>query len=486
MTLGATELRAHASGHGEELATLGLRLAVESGSAARVLAAAERRRAAGLLLRPARPPDDAALAAELAELRRVTADARRGRCATAAPNRLWSAARPSSKPPSAAAPCARAATGPARRSRRRATAAGQATAATTSRGAVAAPASRGVALDLGSPPRSGSGCSWSSSRSTGGCTRSPSPTGGRGMHVLGDEADVDKRGRVAAVQPAQPGDRQARIADGRRDGGCLRDRRAPARRAPARAAEHRGPAARDRPDRRTARAALVAAASLAHTPVDRRPVAAAVVPRGDRRAGDRTPCSSPARGCPPPTRGDRDAQPPPPATRPRSPATKPRCTTSARALDGADSAHVAAHGRFRDDNPLFCSLELADGALTVYDLERLTQAPRRLVLSSCESGLSAVHAGDELMGFTAAVFALGTRDRDRRRRARPGRGDRRPDARARRAAAPGVPPAQALVERAARRSMRRSPARPSSASARADYPGRSEERSRCARRSSSS
>ena len=73
MTLGATELRAHASGHGEELATLGLRLAVESGSAARVLAAAERRRAAGLLMRPARPPDDAELAAELAELRRVTA-----------------------------------------------------------------------------------------------------------------------------------------------------------------------------------------------------------------------------------------------------------------------------------------------------------------------------------------------------------------------------------------------------------------------------
>ena len=79
-----------------------------------------------------------------------------------------------------------------------------------------------------------------------------------------------------------------------------------------------------------------------------------------------------------------------------------------RALDGADSAHVAAHGRFRDDNPQFCSLELADGALTVYDLERLKRAPRRLVLSSCESGLSTVHAGDELMGFTAAVFALGT------------------------------------------------------------------------------
>ena len=73
MTLGATELRAHASGHGEELAMLGLRLAVESGSAERVLAGAERLRAAGLLRRAARPPDDEELAADLIELRRVTA-----------------------------------------------------------------------------------------------------------------------------------------------------------------------------------------------------------------------------------------------------------------------------------------------------------------------------------------------------------------------------------------------------------------------------
>jgi CHAT domain-containing protein len=79
-----------------------------------------------------------------------------------------------------------------------------------------------------------------------------------------------------------------------------------------------------------------------------------------------------------------------------------------RAFDGADQVHIAAHGRFRDDNPLFCSLELADGNVTVYDLERLSRVPQRIVLSSCESGLSAVHAGDELMGFTAALFALGT------------------------------------------------------------------------------
>jgi tetratricopeptide (TPR) repeat protein len=78
------------------------------------------------------------------------------------------------------------------------------------------------------------------------------------------------------------------------------------------------------------------------------------------------------------------------------------------AMDGAELVHVAAHGRFRGDNPQFSCLELADGPLTVYDLERLRRAPRRLVLSACDSALSAVHPGDELMGLAAAVFALGT------------------------------------------------------------------------------
>jgi CHAT domain-containing protein len=81
----------------------------------------------------------------------------------------------------------------------------------------------------------------------------------------------------------------------------------------------------------------------------------------------------------------------------------------APALDGAESVHVAAHGRFRDDNPLFTSLELADGNVTVYDLERLSKLPARIVLSSCVAGLSAVRAGGELMGVSAALFALGTR-----------------------------------------------------------------------------
>ena len=85
------------------------------------------------------------------------------------------------------------------------------------------------------------------------------------------------------------------------------------------------------------------------------------------------------------------------------------CPAVSEALDGAVLAHVAAHGQFRADSPLFSSLRLADGPLTVYDLEALTRAPDVLVLSACDSGLSDVQPGDELMGLASAVFALGTR-----------------------------------------------------------------------------
>ena len=79
------------------------------------------------------------------------------------------------------------------------------------------------------------------------------------------------------------------------------------------------------------------------------------------------------------------------------------------ALDGAEVAHVAAHGTLRGDNPLFSALALADGPLTAYDLERLSRAPRLVVLPACQSGAGAVLAGDEVMGLTSALFALGTR-----------------------------------------------------------------------------
>jgi len=81
----------------------------------------------------------------------------------------------------------------------------------------------------------------------------------------------------------------------------------------------------------------------------------------------------------------------------------------AQAFEGRSLAHVAAHGTFRADNPQFSSLELADGPLTVYDLERISSPPAWIVLSACDSGRSEVHPGDELMGTSAALLSLGTR-----------------------------------------------------------------------------
>ena len=79
------------------------------------------------------------------------------------------------------------------------------------------------------------------------------------------------------------------------------------------------------------------------------------------------------------------------------------------ALDGATLAHVACHGRFRSDSPLFSSLELADGQLTALDLHRLRRAPDILVLSACDVALSERHPGDELLGLSAVLLAAGTR-----------------------------------------------------------------------------
>lgn len=79
------------------------------------------------------------------------------------------------------------------------------------------------------------------------------------------------------------------------------------------------------------------------------------------------------------------------------------------ALADADLAHLAAHGTFRADSPLFSSLLLADGPLTVYDLERLRAVPDTFVLPACDAATAAVRSGDELLGTAAALLHLGVR-----------------------------------------------------------------------------
>ena len=79
-----------------------------------------------------------------------------------------------------------------------------------------------------------------------------------------------------------------------------------------------------------------------------------------------------------------------------------------RAIDGARLVHIAAHGTFRADSPLFSSLRMDDGPLTVYDFELLRRAPYRMILPSCDSGLLAPAGADELLGLASTLVPLGT------------------------------------------------------------------------------
>jgi CHAT domain-containing protein len=78
------------------------------------------------------------------------------------------------------------------------------------------------------------------------------------------------------------------------------------------------------------------------------------------------------------------------------------------AMDGADLVHIAAHGQFRDDQPLFSSVELADGPLYGYDVQRLDRPPRLVVLSACDAGRAVVKPGGEVMGLATALLRSGT------------------------------------------------------------------------------
>jgi tetratricopeptide (TPR) repeat protein len=78
------------------------------------------------------------------------------------------------------------------------------------------------------------------------------------------------------------------------------------------------------------------------------------------------------------------------------------------ALDGAWLGHIAAHGTFRSDSPMFSSLRMHDGPLTVYDFEQLDRAPYQLILPSCDSGVLAPAGAGELIGLVSSLLPLGT------------------------------------------------------------------------------
>ncbi len=73
----------------------------------------------------------------------------------------------------------------------------------------------------------------------------------------------------------------------------------------------------------------------------------------------------------------------------------------------ADVLHLACHGYFRPDNPLFSSLALADGWLTVRDAYELDLRGALVTLSACETGVSKLAPGNELIGLARGFFTAG-------------------------------------------------------------------------------
>ena len=77
-------------------------------------------------------------------------------------------------------------------------------------------------------------------------------------------------------------------------------------------------------------------------------------------------------------------------------------------LSRVPMAHLAAHGHHAGDNALFSGLELADGTLMGYDIQRLPSVPALVVLSACDVGQSEVAPGDESLGMVTAFAAAGS------------------------------------------------------------------------------
>jgi len=397
LTLGATELRTAATAHGNALAALGLRLAIESGRAAAVLEWGERGRAAALWQRPARPPNDAALAADLGELRMVLAavgDAgkqsadtqrllrrqteleaairRRALHATAADG---AGAGASGGPPKPGR--LQAALGPRAlvefvQEGRRLHAVVVTSAAgprLVTLGDVADEVSRELATLRASLRRLARGARSDASRAVARSNAEHAAARLDALLLTPLHARVGDRDRELVLVPT--GELHAVPWAALPSCGSRATSVAPSAALWLRAALGRASAADERGARGSdlllaAGPGLPEAAAEVRALADRHPGAAVLSPEAATVAG------------------------------------------VTAALEHARLAHLASHGTFRADNPLFSALALTDGPLTVYDLERLHGTPVDMILSACDSGVTAVRPGDELMGFSGALLALGT------------------------------------------------------------------------------
>jgi CHAT domain-containing protein len=78
-----------------------------------------------------------------------------------------------------------------------------------------------------------------------------------------------------------------------------------------------------------------------------------------------------------------------------------------KAAPQARFLHLASHGFFRRDNPMFSFLKLADARLNFYSLLDLQLNAELVTLSACHTGVNKVFPGDELHGLMRGFLYAG-------------------------------------------------------------------------------
>lgn len=79
-----------------------------------------------------------------------------------------------------------------------------------------------------------------------------------------------------------------------------------------------------------------------------------------------------------------------------------------RALAEADVLHIAAHGAFRSDNPMFSSLRMEDGDFALHELAGFERVPALVALAACDAGKSLhLDRGTEHLGTAPAWLNAG-------------------------------------------------------------------------------
>ncbi len=74
---------------------------------------------------------------------------------------------------------------------------------------------------------------------------------------------------------------------------------------------------------------------------------------------------------------------------------------------GSRLVHIATHGYFRQDNPMFSSIRLGNAHLSLCDVAYMKLPAELIVLSGCATGLNVVTPGDELMGLVRGLLQAG-------------------------------------------------------------------------------